>query len=35
MWGKLKIKRVGDFELDSFEDLQKLVEDNDIIVKFK
>lgn len=35
MWGRLKIKRVGNFELDSFEDLEKLVSDKDIISKFK
>ena len=35
MWGKLKIKRVGEFDLDCFEDLEKIVSDKDIIAKFK
>lgn len=32
-WGKLKIKRVGTFELSSFEDLESVIKDLEI--KFK
>ena len=35
VWGRLRIRRVGDFEFESFEDLEKLVHDKDVICKFK
>lgn len=35
MWGKLKSKKLGNFEFDSFEDLKSFVNDEDIQLKFK
>jgi len=35
MWGKLKAKKLGNFEFDSFEDLKSFVNDEDIQLKFK
>ena len=35
MFGKLKSKRLGTFEFETFEDLESFVNDKDIQLKFK
>lgn len=35
MFGKLKSKRIGNYDFDTFEDLKSFVNDPDIQLKFK